>query len=603
MNPSIKEKSVTARQIFGYYTRRAWRYKWFVIGLFIAVPGAELTLQYLPPLIVANILDRISHGNFIRGDVWASFGSSLVWYGVLSVLGGVVLWRLSIFLIWRLEMLVLRDIARETFDHLLRLSANFHANNFGGSIVSQASKFTSSYVRFADTVIFEILLLFLSFSFAFVILLPRVPVIAVFLLCFSILYMLLATQLTKIVRKSLAAEAKAENKQTGVLADAITNILAVKSFASGKQEKQLFTRATDSTVDATHMVMKRSITRDFVFSLQTVSLGIIALTLAVASAVRYNADVGTTFLVVTYTFMIARVLWEFGEHVLRDINRAVGDAQGMMAILGTEPEIKDPAHPEHPRIKRGEISLERVDFTHPDSRKNEVLFNDLNLHIPAGKKIGLVGHSGSGKTTLTKLLLRFNDIDSGKITIDGQDITAVTQDDLRAHIAYVPQEPLLFHRTIAENIAYGKPNATEAEILAAAKKAYADEFIGSLPKGYQTTVGERGVKLSGGQRQRIAIARALLKDAPILVLDEATSALDSESEKVIQAALWELMKGRTTIVIAHRLSTIQRMDNIVVLDHGRIIEQGSHQQLLKKDGTYAKLWAHQSGGFISDEVQ
>ncbi len=600
---AIKEKSVTARQIFGYYIRRAWRYKWFVIGLFIAVPGAELTLQYLPPLIVANILDRISRGDFVRGNVWASFGSSLVWYSVLTVIGGIVLWRVSIFLIWRLEMLVLRDIARETFDHLLCLSANFHANNFGGSVVSQANKFISSYVRFADTVIFEVLLLFLSFGFAFIILLPKVPAIAIFLLCFSVFYVLAATQLTKIVRKSIAAEAQAENHQTGVLADAITNVLAVKSFASGKQEKRLFARATDNTVHASSMVMKRSITRDLLFSIQTVTLGIIALTMAVASAVRYHTNVGTTFLVVTYTFMIARVLWEFGEHVLRDINRAVGDAQGMMAILRTEPEIKDPANPQRPRIKKGEINISHVDFTHPDSRKNEVLFADLNLHIPAGKKIGLVGHSGSGKTTLTKLLLRFNDINGGEIAIDGQNITTINQDDLRAHIAYVPQEPLLFHRTIAENIAYGKADATEAEILAAAKKAYADEFVDSLPKGYQTTVGERGVKLSGGQRQRIAIARALLKDAPILVLDEATSALDSESEKVIRAALWELMKDRTTIVIAHRLSTIQRMDSIVVLDHGRIIEQGSHQQLLKKDGTYAKLWAHQSGGFIGNEVQ
>ncbi len=225
---------------------------------------------------------------------------------------------------------------------------------------------------------------------------------------------------------------------------------------------------------------------------------------------------------------------------------------------------------------------------------------DLNLEIAAGEKIGLVGHSGSGKTTLTKLLLRFNDIDGGEILIDGQNIANITQEDLRKCIAYVPQEPLLFHRTIRENIAYANPEASSKDIEEAAKKAYAQEFIEKLPKGYDTLVGERGVKLSGGQRQRVAIARAILKDAPILILDEATSALDSESEKLIQAALWELMKGRTAIVIAHRLSTIQRMDRILVLNDGEVIEQGKHAELLEKNGTYAKLWAHQSGGFIEE---
>jgi ATP-binding cassette subfamily B protein len=223
------------------------------------------------------------------------------------------------------------------------------------------------------------------------------------------------------------------------------------------------------------------------------------------------------------------------------------------------------------------------------------------LSIHAGEKIGLVGHSGSGKTTFTRLLLRFSDLDKGEILIDGQNIANITQDDLHNEIAYVPQEPLLFHRSIKENISYGQPAASMSEIDKAAKQAHAEDFIEQLPKGYETLVGERGVKLSGGQRQRIAIARALLKDAPILLLDEATSALDSESEALIQDALWKLMEGRTAIVIAHRLSTIQRMDRIVVMDDGKIVEQGSHKKLLKLGGTYAKLWARQSGGFIEDD--
>jgi len=212
----------------------------------------------------------------------------------------------------------------------------------------------------------------------------------------------------------------------------------------------------------------------------------------------------------------------------------------------------------------------------------------------------LVGHSGGGKTTITMLLLRFMDINDGEILIDGQNIAHVKQTELRQAIAYVPQDPALFHRSLADNIRYGRLKATDAEVRKASRLAHAEEFIGGLKDGYETLVGERGVKLSGGQRQRIAIARAMVKDAPILVLDEATSALDSESEKLIQDALWKLMEGRTTIAIAHRLSTIQRMDRIVVLDEGKIVEQGSHKELLEADGIYARLWAHQSGGFLEE---
>jgi ATP-binding cassette subfamily B protein len=270
----------------------------------------------------------------------------------------------------------------------------------------------------------------------------------------------------------------------------------------------------------------------------------------------------------------------------------------MVQILSIEPEVKDPSKPEKSRIKKGQLQFDDVKFQHEGS--DEAIFDGFSLEIMAGEKVGLVGHSGSGKTTFTRLLLRLSDIDDGQILIDGQNIAKVTQDDLRRSIAYVPQEPLLFHRTIAENISYGKPSASDAEIRKAARDANAAEFIDKLPNGYETLVGERGVKLSGGQRQRIAVARAMLKDAPILVLDEATSALDSESERLIQDALWRLMQGRTAIVIAHRLSTVQRLDRIVVLDDGQIVEQGTHKQLLKTDGTYARLWAHQSGGFLED---
>ncbi len=246
-------------------------------------------------------------------------------------------------------------------------------------------------------------------------------------------------------------------------------------------------------------------------------------------------------------------------------------------------------------MEKGAIEIDNITFAYADSSE---VFSDFSLSIPAGQKVGLVGHSGSGKTTITKLLLRFLDVDNGSIHIDGQDIRYVSQNDLRSKIAYVPQDPLLFHRSIAENIAYGRPDATHEEIVAVAKRAHAHEFIERLSHGYNTLVGERGVRLSGGERQRIAIARAMIKDAPILLLDEATSALDSVSERHIQHAFTDLMKGRTTIVIAHRLSTIQSMDRIVVFERGEIVEDGTHETLIKKDGVYANLWKQQSSGFI-----
>ncbi len=244
------------------------------------------------------------------------------------------------------------------------------------------------------------------------------------------------------------------------------------------------------------------------------------------------------------------------------------------------------------------MQFDNVVFTHDEN--DRALFDGFTLTINPGERVGLVGRSGSGKTSLTRLLLRFSDVDNGKILIDNQDISTVTQDDLHTAIAYVAQEPMLFHRSLRANIAYSKPTASDDEIRHAAKQANALDFIDKLPKGLDTLVGERGVKLSGGQRQRIAIARAILKDAPILVLDEATSSLDSETEKLIQDALAKLMKGRTSIVIAHRLSTIAKLDRIVVLDEGRIAEQGSHTELLGQKGIYAKLWSHQSGGFIEE---
>jgi len=589
-----------AKQTMRYFWRHAWTYKWLVIGIFVMVPISMLTLWFIPTLIVSYILQHLSSGSYVHGHLWGSFGWPLFWYTLSSLASGMLLWRFAVFLVWSLEICVMRDIAREIFDHYMTLSANFHANRFGGSLVSQANKLAGAYVRFADTTIFNFYGLLISFGFAAAILWPRVPVVSILFVVFSIAFMLLSVRVHRHVRVLNAKESSAQTKQTGYLADAVTNVMAVKSFAGGLHERKRFAEVTDKTARTTYSLMGASMKRDAFFAFNTIMLSSVCLVLALAGVVLYGANIGTAFLIISYTGVISRNLWEFSQQTLRNYNRTFGDAQEMIEILAIQPEVKDPAHPETAHITKGGIEFRNMDFTHPDSRESETLFTDLCLTVQSGEKIGLVGPSGSGKTTLTKLLLRFSDIDGGEILIDGQNIAHITQDDLRRHIAYVPQEPLLFHRSIRENIAYGNPEASEAEIMEAAHKAYAHEFIETLPKGYGTLVGERGVKLSGGQRQRIVIARAILKNAPILVLDEATSALDSESEKVIQAALWKLMEQRTAIVIAHRLSTIQKMDRIIVLDHGTITEEGTHQQLLQLGGTYAKLWGHQSGGFIKE---
>jgi ATP-binding cassette subfamily B protein len=340
--------------------------------------------------------------------------------------------------------------------------------------------------------------------------------------------------------------------------------------------------------------MRSIIKRDVGFGAILVSLSIVTFLFFIGGNTWFGASIGTLYLAMVYMTSIWSQLWQF-NNILRDVNRVLGDAQEM-TIMRDEPIlVTDAPNAATLNVRDAAIEFRDISFRHTDTKVGEEIFHGFNLNIPAGQRVGLVGHSGSGKTTLTKLLLRFADVQQGEILIDGQNIASVSQESLRRTIAYVPQEPLLFHRTIAENISYGKLDATEDEIRAAAQEANALEFINKLPNGFQTVVGERGVKLSGGQRQRIVIARAILADAPILVLDEATSALDTESEKLIQDALANLMHGRTSLVIAHRLSTVANLDRIIVLDDGKIIEDGPHAELLKRGGKYAKLWNRQTG--------
>lgn len=589
---------IKTNQVANYYWRRANKYRRLVIGVLFSIPLTVMVNNYLPALIVASVLSSLSQHHFHAHQVWQSYGPNLIAYAGL-ILGGVFTWRIVDQFMWRLEANVLRDISEEVFNHLMEESADFHANNFTGSLVSQTNKLTNGYVRVADTTVFQVYPLISGLVIVSIILARRAPLFVVLLLAFAIFYLLSALKISKPVQKRSQAFAATESEQTGFLADAVTNVMAIKSFGRSRYERKRFHVATTKSYD--HLFLFAHALQRQLNLLGVLSRGIssLALVMAVVSVVVFGANIGTVFLILSYTSSIVEQLFQFSNNSLRAYSRAFGDATDMAEILAQEPVVQDPVMPEMPRIKDGEIEFDSVTFTH--SNANDAIFEKLNLKLKPGEKIGLVGHSGSGKTTITRLLLRFSDLDGGQILIDGQNIANIKQDDLHSYIAYVPQEPLLFHRTIADNIAYGNVDASHLEIERVAQYAHAAEFIETLPKGYETLVGERGVKLSGGQRQRVAIARAMLKNAPILVLDEATSALDSESEVLIQDALWKLMEGRTAIVIAHRLSTIQKMDRIIVLDDGKIVEEGSHKELLAKNGTYAKLWAHQSGGFMEDD--
>lgn len=586
----------STNQTLRFFWQHISRYPKYLTVVLINVPLTVFVYNFLPALVVANVLNRLSEHNYQPHHVWASFGTSLLEYAFLVLLGGVVMWRITDLYLWKLEAGVERDIARRVFNHLLAQSSNFHANTFSGALVSKTNKILGSYIRFADTTFFQVIPLFASLIFTLIILSTRAPLFVVILLGFSLFYIIMALLISKRVRRLSEIHANTESTQTGYLADALINVMAVKSFAGSRYEKSEFDRLTGNTHARVTDVMRGSRNQLIYLTTITNSISALALAMAVIGVMVFKSNLATVFLILTYTSSIATQLFGFGTSVLRNYNRSFGDAADMVAILGIEPEVKDPIEPQKLRIKNGMIEFKDVDFTHAGA--GEALFDKLNVSIKAGEKVGLVGHSGSGKSTFMRLILRFSDIDGGEILIDGQNIASITQDDLRRSIAYVPQEPIMFHRTLRENIYYGKQNATTTEVTHAAKLAHADDFIKQLPEGYETLVGERGVKLSGGQRQRIAIARAMLKNAPILVLDEATSALDSESEVMIQDALWKLMEGRTTIVIAHRLSTIQKMDRILVLEDGKIVEDGTHKDLLRASGIYAKLWAHQSGGFI-----
>ena len=564
------------------------------LAIFFAMLTLVVTI-FVGPLIIAQLLSIIQHNQLHDSkNLW----TLIALYSVSGLWSSVIGWRLVLYLVWTFETAMQRDLYAQCFSKLTNQTLFFHSNKFGGSLVSQTNKLVGAVESFWDTIIWSVLPLVVSLVGSIIVLSTLLWQYALFLLIFSIVFSIVVYYGSKPMAKLTKKEAKASNKLNGQLADVISNVLAVKSSGAEATEQKFFAKTVSSWRNSSLDVMRGFLKVSTIYSSINMVIKIGAIAFAVYAAQNDLVSVASVYLIITYTGSVAHELWNMNG-IMRNYNRIIGNANDMVEILQTPTTLIDKSDSKL-KVTNGEISMDKITFTH-DEGQGDTLFHDFSLDIKPGEKIGLVGASGSGKTTLTKLLLRFADIDSGKITIDGQDISEVTQASLRAKIAYVPQEPLLFHRSVRENIAYGRPDATDAEIEEAAKKAGAYDFIVGLKDGFDTMVGERGIKLSGGQRQRVAIARAILKDAPILVLDEATSALDSESEALIQKSLETLMKNRTSIVIAHRLSTIAKLDRIIVLKNGKIVENGSHDELInKKRGVYAKLWARQSGGFIEE---
>ncbi|HRC28090.1 MAG TPA: ABC transporter ATP-binding protein [Candidatus Saccharimonas sp.] len=583
-NPAAIKKVL---QLYLSIIVRGWRY---TASILITVALGSTLVFYIPPLVIAALIrDTTPHR---VDELWpfiAIFG--------LSWLGGELLWRLALHLMIRFETVTIRALYKDALAALLQKDLSFFNNRFGGTITKNTLAFARRFEGFFDTIVFEVVSQLFPAIFAAVVLWFISPWLSFTLLLMLAVGGVVVVPLVRRRIRLVKAREVAHAEMSGHVADVVANISAVKAFGAEKQEEVTNRRHVEHFITQAARSWHYQNNRiDMAVSPLYVATNVVGLMIVLSLGVDV-ATKANLFIGFSYFANVTRFLWSFNS-VYRRLEEAVTEASLFCAYMLEPPAISDIPNAKKLAAHSGKIDFDHITFTH--SENPEALFRDFSVSINAGEKIGIVGQSGAGKSTIVSLLLRFMDIDSGTIKIDGQDISKITQQSLHQSIAYVPQEPILFHRTLRENIAYGKQDASEQDIVRAAKQANAWEFIAQLPMGLDTLVGERGVKLSGGQRQRIAIARAILKDASILVLDEATSALDSESEKLIQSSLENLMKGRTSIVIAHRLSTIAKLDRIVVLDHGSIAEDGTHEQLLAKRGIYAALWKHQSGGFIEE---
>ncbi len=552
----------------------------------------------LIPIFYKHFFDIVSHTTTVRD---ATVVALLGHYIFLVLAANAVVWilfRVALLIHDLVQPTIITNLIESSFAYLIDHSFGFFSNSFIGSLVKRITRLSRAYEVFMERVLWNLLPLGVRIIATITVLFFFNKIIAVILVVWTFAFLILNYAFSLWKLKYDVQRSAVDSEMTASLADGLTNHSSVHLFTG-----LLFERGRLHEVAKRYRHL-RHITWSMASGMEALQS---ALMIIVEFALFYYGirlwqkgiiTVGDFALIQAYLIGLLIRLWDFGRTV-RDLYESFADAREMAEILYTPHEITDVPAAKPLAVKNAAIEFQKVVFNYHQTR---AIIKDLDLRIRAGEKVALIGPSGAGKTTFIKLLFRLYDVDGGKILIDGHNIQKVTQESLRAAMSLVPQDPVLFHRSLFDNIAYGKRGTTTEEVYRASKLAHCDEFIQQFSQTYDTLVGERGVKLSGGERQRIAIARAILKNAPILVLDEATSSLDSESERLIQDALEHLMKDKTVLVIAHRLSTIQKMDRIIVLENGRVLEEGTHDTLTKTEGSlYRRLWELQAGGFIGGE--
>jgi ATP-binding cassette subfamily B protein len=578
--------------VLAYAAAMWWRQPFTFAGATLAMLGATAA-DLAMPVFAGRLVDAVA-----LADRAAGRDAAIAALAAIAGLGVVLLGfrYLGFLTIIRLTTRMMRSAAQEAFGIVQRFATDWHANSFAGSVVRRISRGMWAIDLLNDTVVLSLIpAVFVLFASAAMLGL-RWPLMGVIVLLGAILFLILAVTTTIFyVAPAARLSNRWDSRIGGALSDAISCNAVVKGFAAEDREDAVLSGVLAKWQKRT----KRNWTRG-TNSATAQMAALLTLRTAIVASVLFEwwrgaATPGDVTFVLTAYFVVHGYLREVG-HQISNLQRCVNDMDEMVALHSETASVSDAANATVLQVPRGEIRFDDVTFRY--GGHTTPLYDRLSLTIAAGERIGLVGHSGSGKTTFVKLIQRLYNTTSGQILIDGQPIALATQASLRARIAMVAQEPLLFHRSLSENIAYARPDASQAEIERAARQARAHDFITTLPRGYATMVGERGVKLSGGERQRVALARAFLANAPILILDEATSSLDSHSEVLIQQAMGDLMQDRTSIVIAHRLSTVRAMDRILVFDRGAVVEEGTHATLMRQGGIYRELFNHQAAGLV-----